>query len=411
VADGHGGSATASFSWDVSDTPQPPTVTSPGNQTSAAGQSVSLTVNATPSSDGDPLSYSATGLPSGLDIDDATGVISGTIDPAAAAVAPCVVTVTASDSNGTSTSQTFDWTVTGADVAPQLTSPGNQTNAAEDAVSLALSATHPTNTTLTYTASGLPAGLGIDPSSGAISGTLAASAASSTPYNVTVIASGGTLSSSQTFTWAVAYVGLTSPGYQANLDGDAVSLPLTATDANGLSLTYSATALPPGLSINGSTGLISDMVVSSTADLSNPYAFTLTASDGTHSASQSFNWSVARLGLDSPGNQVSREGSSVSLSVAATDNVGTPSYTATGLPAGLSINASTGLITGTVGPASAGSDPFQVTVTATDGSASVSESFPWTVSPFVALLSPGPQTSAAGDSVSVPLAAGVRAAR
>ena len=53
-------------------------------------------------------------------------------------------------------------------------------------------------------------------------------------------------------------------------------------------------------------------------------------------------------------------------------------YTATGLPAGLSINSSTGLVSGT--PTASGSS--SVTVTATDGTnASGSASFTWTVNP------------------------------
>jgi len=52
------------------------------------------------------------------------------------------------------------------------------------------------------------------------------------------------------------------------------------------------------------------------------------------------------------------------------------SFSATGLPPGLSINPSTGVISGTVLGASG---TFQVTVSATDGSAVNSITFPWTV--------------------------------
>ena len=48
--------------------------------------------------DGDTLAYSAIGLPAGLSINPATGVISGTIDPSASQSGPYTVVVTGTDS-------------------------------------------------------------------------------------------------------------------------------------------------------------------------------------------------------------------------------------------------------------------------------------------------------------------------
>jgi len=71
-------------------------------------------------------------------------------------------------------------------------------------------------------------------------------------------------------------------------------------------------------------------------------------------------------------------GASVSLQLAASDADGDAiTYGATGLPPGLSINTTTGLISGTLAPASAGT--YTVTVTASDGSKSTSTTFTWTV--------------------------------
>ena len=83
--------------------------------------------------------------------------------------------------------------------------------------------------------------------------------------------------------------------------------------------------------------------------------------------------------VTNPGNQTGTVGTAVSLQIHATDSASgqTLTYSATGLPAGLSINSSSGLITGT--PTTAGSN--NVTVTATDTTnASGSASFTWTVS-------------------------------
>lgn len=82
--------------------------------------------------------------------------------------------------------------------------------------------------------------------------------------------------------------------------------------------------------------------------------------------------------VTNPGNQSSTVGKSVSLSITASDTAGgTLSYSASGLPAGLSINASTGVISGT--PSTTGTS--SVTVTAKDSTGpSGTTSFTWTVS-------------------------------
>jgi hypothetical protein len=79
-----------------------------------------------------------------------------------------------------------------------------------------------------------------------------------------------------------------------------------------------------------------------------------------------------------PGAQTSTAGSPASVQISASDSASgqTLTYSASGLPAGLSINSSTGLISGT--PTAAGTS--NVTVTAKDGTgASGSASFSWTV--------------------------------
>ena len=83
--------------------------------------------------------------------------------------------------------------------------------------------------------------------------------------------------------------------------------------------------------------------------------------------------------VTSPGNQTGTAGTAESVQIHAADSGSgqTLSYSATGLPAGLSISSSTGLISGT--PTTAGTS--SVTVTATDGTgASGSATFSWTIS-------------------------------
>ena len=82
--------------------------------------------------------------------------------------------------------------------------------------------------------------------------------------------------------------------------------------------------------------------------------------------------------VTSPGNQTGTVGTPVSLQIHATDTAGgTLSYTATGLPAGLSIGKTSGLISGT--PTTAATS--NVTVTGTDSTGpSGSAKFSWVIS-------------------------------
>ena len=82
--------------------------------------------------------------------------------------------------------------------------------------------------------------------------------------------------------------------------------------------------------------------------------------------------------VTSPGNQSGTVGQAVSLQVKASDSASgqTLTYSAAGLPAGLSINSSSGLITGT--PTASGTSSVTVTVKDTTG-ASGSATFTWTV--------------------------------
>lgn len=80
IADGFGGSASATVTVNVTcpGAPnEPPLVNAPAGQQSTEADGVSLQIDAT-DPDGDPLTYTAIGLPANLTIDPDTGAITGT---------------------------------------------------------------------------------------------------------------------------------------------------------------------------------------------------------------------------------------------------------------------------------------------------------------------------------------------
>ncbi|MBS1809999.1 MAG: discoidin domain-containing protein [Acidobacteria bacterium] len=84
---------------------------------------------------------------------------------------------------------------------------------------------------------------------------------------------------------------ITDPGAKTNLVGDIVNLAITAVDPNNEALTFSATGLPAGLSINAATGIITG-----TTTTSGTYRATINVNDGTATASTSFDWTVTQRG-------------------------------------------------------------------------------------------------------------------
>jgi uncharacterized repeat protein (TIGR03806 family) len=185
-------------------------------------------------------------------------------------------------------------TASAVNQAPVVTNPGTQTALRGRTAWLTLQATDPDFNPLTWSATGLPSGLSINPSTGVISGTVSLSAASSNSVNVSV--SDGSLSASINFIWntnappanaaPVAY----DPGNQTSIRGSIVTMSPMATDPDGDVLTWSANQLPAGLSINASTGLISGTVLTTAAT---SYGATLTVRDPAGlTASVSFTWNT-----------------------------------------------------------------------------------------------------------------------
>ena len=172
---------------------------------------------------------------------------------------------------------------------------------------------------------------------------------------------------------------LTAPATQTSSENASVSLQLVASDPDGNALTYSATGLPPSLTVSSTTGLISGTLSFASAGT---YSVAATVSDGLLSGSRSFSWIVTNVNrtpaLSQPANQSQAENASVSLQLVGSDPDGTAlTYSAINLPAGASLNASTGMISGTLAYSSFGTHAVATTVS--DGAMSNTKNFTWTV--------------------------------
>jgi len=202
-----------------------------------------------------------------------------------------------SDKDGGSSDYTQPIMVNPPNQAPTVTNPSSQLASEGDTISLQIFATDPETSPLTYVATGLPLNLSINPTTGLISGVLDFNASLSSLYTVTVTASDlEGLADSEQFTWTVNNTNripiITNPGTQANTEGDGVSLQVIASDPDADTLTYAASGLPSGLSINVNTGLITGIFSDLSAGTHN---VTLTASDGSLTENTSFTWNVADL--------------------------------------------------------------------------------------------------------------------
>jgi GH25 family lysozyme M1 (1,4-beta-N-acetylmuramidase) len=165
-----------------------------------------------------------------------------------------------------------------------------------------------------------------------------------------------------------------NPGIQQDAAGAPVSVQVHASMSG---LDYTATGLPPGLTVDASTGQISG-----TSTATGAYPVTVTATDPVShaTASVSFTWDVyGTITVTPPASQSTVQGSPADFLVQAADSATgqAVTFTATGLPPAVSIS-SAGRISGW--PGKPGS--YQVKVTASDSlGASNSAVFSWTVGP------------------------------
>ncbi|MGH3581576.1 MAG: putative Ig domain-containing protein [Mycobacterium sp.] len=325
------------------------------------GVPYSQTVSATGGTGAVSFSVSAGALPAGLALNASTGVISGT--PTTAATSN--FTITATDTLGVIGARAYSVSVNAAIAVNPATLPAG---AAGTAYSQTISAIGGSGT-YTFSVSGgtLPPGLTLNPASGVLAG-MPTTAAS---YNFSVMATDA-LGATAVRAYTVAFNAAVTVGpatLPAGAAGTAYSQTISAGGGTG-SYTYSVSAgtLPPGLSLNPSTGVISG--TPTTAATSN---FTITATDGSgFIGSRAYALTVAppTLNLVSPVSN-GTVGSPYNQAIVVTGGTAPYTYAVSGgqLPPGLSLDAATGALTGV--PMASGTYPFTVTVTDANGATGV----------------------------------------
>jgi T5SS/PEP-CTERM-associated repeat protein len=267
-------------------------------------------------------------------------------------------------------------------VAPTITSASSTTFTLGQANSFTVTGTG--NSAPTFSATGLPSWASLNPKTGVLSGT--PPDATGSPFTITLTAANGaTPNATQTFTLTVV---------QAPVITSAATTTFTATQLGSFTVTatgtpaptFSATGLPTWATLNATTGVLSG-TPPSTITTTTSFPIVVTSANGTApNATQDFTLTVQPLeippAITSASLATFAVGEPGSFIVTAT-GAPAPTFSATGLPGWASLNATTGVLTGT--PPNTTGAPFTVDLTAANGnSPNATQTFTLNVEPLQA---------------------------
>ena len=366
-----------------------PTVTTTSLATVTVGQSVSTSLAASGGTTPYTWSISAGALPAGISLNASSGALSGTPTSAGTATLTAVVT----DANSQSGTQGLSWTV---NPAPSITTSSLAQTTVGATYSASLAATSGTTPLAWSIASGaLPAGMGINATTGAISGTSTAAGAAN--FTARVTDANGVHADAALSLTVNAAPSISTSTLPQGRKSTTYSQALAATGGTG-SLSWSVTGgtVPPG------TSLSSAGVLSGTPTTIGSYNFTARVEDSLAiAATQGVSIAIVEAPTVTTTSLAAvTVGQNVSTSLAASGGTAPYSWSisAGALPAGISLTASSGALSGR--PTAAVAASFTVTVTdanSTQGTQSLS----WTVNAAPAVTT----SSLPETTVNRPLAA------
>lgn len=316
-----GGTGSASLRVDISNPPIPQ-ITSPLNATGMVGAPFTYAITAS----NNPSVFSASGLPAGLLVDSASGIISGT----PASVGTSTITLNAANLSGTGSAE-LTLTINNAQ-APVITSASSVACISGEPFSYTILAT---NQPTAFSAADLPPGLSLNTFTGVISGTPTGPGV----FNATLGAmnSGGTGVSRLVVTVNPPKPVVTSSVETVTV-GTFFSYSIVATNSP---TGFTADSLPEGLSFDANGGTINGTPVAT-----GTFTIPLGAANVSGTGTGTLTLKVVPLApkITSPTSATAKAGVAFSYTITA-ENLPT-SFGASGLPAGLTINPSTGLISG-----------------------------------------------------------------